>query len=79
MTLHTSWHGFCLSVFLEEFFLLFFDVLTYKGDELSSLFNARGMIFTFAHPGGLVLLTPFNMLMVDPSLAWCVRLGLLVC
>ena len=42
--------------------------MTLWGDELFSLFNARGVIFDLAHLGGLVLLTVFGVLMDDLSL-----------
>ena len=44
------------------------DVLTLWDDELSSLFNACGVIFAFAHPSGLVLSIHFCVLMVNLSL-----------
>ena len=63
LTPHTSWHGYFLSVFLRASIALSFRCLDIIGDELSSHFNARGMIFTFAHLRGFTCVFLFCVLM----------------
>ena len=59
---------FTLVYFWKLSLLFLLDVLTLWDDELSLFFNAHGMVFAFAHQGGLVLLTPFDVLMANLSL-----------